>query len=273
MSDKYQPRLNRGQNGQVLLIVVLVMVVGLTVALSLASRSIVSLRTSEEEITSQQALSAAEAGIEQVSKTSVEITNGTFEDDTTYNASITQVSGNSFLVNGGNAILKNDSADIWLSEYSKDSEKLYANPWSGTLSIYWGKGNDGCAQAALEIIVLSGTRANPTSKKYALDPCADRRGSNSFSEPSVGGGAGEKTFPFKTEISVENGLIARVVPLYRETPIGVFAIGVPATSALPSQGQVITSTGKSGTTSRKVTVFQGYPTLPSEYFPYGLFVP
>ncbi len=261
MSAKYQ-------NGQVLLIVVLVMVVGLTVALSLASRSIVSLRTSEEEITSQQALSAAEAGIEQVSKANKESVNGNFFNKTTYNASITQVSGNSFLINGGSVVLKDDSADIWLSQYSTDSAKLYANPWSGTLNIYWGKASDGCTQAALEIIVLSGTRASPISKKYALDPCVARSSSNRFSAADGGGVVGGKPFPFRTSIEVKDGLIARVVPLYNETPIGVIA-----NPALPSQGQVITSIGTSGTISRKVTVFQGYPTLPSEYFPYGLFVP
>src|SRR3972149_7458157 len=55
--------------GQVFLIVLLVMVIALTVGLSVASRNIVSLRTSEEERDSQRALAAAEAGIEQSLKT------------------------------------------------------------------------------------------------------------------------------------------------------------------------------------------------------------
>lgn len=256
------------ENGQVLLIIVLIMVIGLTVGLSLASRSVVSLRTSEEEITSQQALSAAEAGLEQVSKTNTSIANGSFANSTTYNATITSVEGNNFLLNGGNLILKDDSADIWLSDYSTDSAKLYGNPWSGSLNVYWGSGNDGCSQAALEIIVISGNKDNPTSTKYAFDPCIVRSSSNHFSPSSPGGIISGKNLPFGATIGITNGILARVIPLYKETPIGV-----AGSSALPSQGAIITSVGASGSTKRKVTLFQGYPTLPSEYFPYGLFVP
>lgn len=256
------------QNGQVLLIIVLVMVVGLTIGLSLASRSITNLRTSEEEVTSQQALSAAEAGIEQVSKTNASIANGSFLNNTTYNTSITSVSGNSFLLNGGNDVLKDDGADVWLSNYSTDSAKLYQNPWSGNLGIYWGKDNNGCNQAALEIVVISGSRANPVSRKYAFDPCLSRTSQNHFTFVSSGGQASGKNFPFASSINISNGLILRVLPLYQET-----SIGVSGDSALPSQGEIVTSVGTSGTTSRKVTVFQGFPTLPSEYFPYGLFSP
>lgn len=256
------------QSGQVLLAIVLVMVVGLTVGLSLASRSITNLRTSEEEINSQQALSAAEAGIEQVSKTSASIANGSFLNDTTYNTSITTVEGNSFFLNGGNAVLKDDGADVWLSDYSTDRARLYANPWSGNLGIYFGKDNNGCSEAALEIVVVSGTRDSPVSRKYAIDPCLPRSNSNKFTYVSQGGVARGKSFPFGTTISINSGLIARIVPVYNQTPIGIVG-----DSPLPAQGSIITSVGTSGNTTRKVTVFQGFPTLPSEYFPYGLFSP
>lgn len=244
------------------------MVVGLTVGLSLASRSIVGLRTAEEDIASQKALSAAEAGIEQVSKTSTSIANGTFSNNTTYNATIESVEGNNFLLNGGNSVLKNDGADIWLSDYSTDPAELYNNPWSGSLNIYWGQSSDGCSQAALEIIVISGSKANPISTKHAFDPCVPRSNSNSFSTVSAGGIINGKNFPFSATFNVTNGILARVIPLYNETPIGV-----AGSSALPSQGSFITSTGVSGDITRKVTLFQGFPTLPVEYFPYGIFVP
>lgn len=258
----------KNQNGQVLLIIVLIMVVGLTVGLSLASRSIVNLRTTKEDVTSQQALSAAEAGIEQVAKTGISIANGAFSNNTNYNATITAVSGNSFLLAGGNDILKDDSIDIWLSDYSTESAKLYQNQWSGDLNIYWGKANDGCSQAALEIIVISGDKSNPISKKYAFDPCASRANSNHFSSVGSGGIISNKNLPFGATLNVSNGILARIIPVYSTT-----VVGVAGSSALPSQGSIITSVGTSGSTTRKVTLFQGFPTLPSEYFPYGLFVP
>ena len=54
----------QSQKGQALLIVVLAMVVALTVGLSVVSRSITNLKNSQQEIDSQKALSAAEAGVE-----------------------------------------------------------------------------------------------------------------------------------------------------------------------------------------------------------------
>src|SRR3990167_6486206 len=57
------------KGGQGLLVIVVIMVVGLTVGLAVASRSITNIRTSTEEENSQRAFSAAEAGIEKVLKT------------------------------------------------------------------------------------------------------------------------------------------------------------------------------------------------------------
>jgi len=259
---------NSGQKGQVLLTIVLVMVIGLTVGLSLASRAITNLRTSQEEATSQKALSAAEAGVEQAAKSSTSSATGSFINNTTFKTSITQVSGTSFLLNGGNLISKDDGIDVWLSDYSTDSAKLYQNQWSGSMSFYFGNSSNGCNEAALEIIVISGSRANPLSRKYAFDPCLVRSNGNNFASVSPGGTVSDRVFPFKATISIVSGLIARVVPLYKLTPVGVVG-----DSGLPAQGSIVSSVGVSGDTSRKITVFQGFPTLPSEYFPYGLFVP
>lgn len=257
------------EEGQVILVVVLVMVIALTVGLSIASRSITNIRTSTEEVSSQQALSAAEAGVEQILRTKTSIATGSLSNDTTYSTEITSVEGTSFLVNGGSLISKNDSADLWLSEYSTQSASLYSNPWSGDVTIYWGTNSDGCKNAALEIAVVSGSKNAPKVTKYGFDPCSTRASSNSLTlvqtSPSQ---LGEKTFYNKTTISVSSGLIARIVPLYTGS-----VIGVSGNSALPSQGFIVSSTGKSQDTERKINVFQGYPKLPAEFFPYGIFSP
>ena len=257
------------EKGQVVLIVVLVMVVALTVGLSIATRSVTNLRTSTEEISSQQALSAAEAGVEQVLKSSSSIATDTLSNGTTYKTDISAVSGTSFLLAGGNITAKNDSIDLWLSDYSVDPAKLYANPWSGSLTVYWGTSSTSCNNAALEIALITGPKTSPKVTKYGFDPCSARANSNnltfvSSSSQSVAG----KTFYHNKVITVTNGIIARIVPLYVGT-----AIGILGSSALPSQGSIINSTGTSGNTQRKVNVFQGYPKLPSEFFPYGLFSP
>lgn len=258
-----------GQGGQVLLIVVLVMIVSLTVGLSVASRSITNLRTSQEEAVSQKALFAAEAGIEQSLQTNTSIANGSFTNNTTYNTTVTQVLGTSFLLNGGNIIPQDDGADLWLSDYSTDDNSIYNNPWSGNLTIYWGESGASCNNPALEIALVSGSKNSPNIKRYAYDPCVGRKSSNNFTAPSGGGSINGKTFYHSATLnSVSSAFIARIIPLYGST-----SIGISGNNAFPSQGYIVSSVGKSGDTQRKINVFKGYPQLPAQYFSYGLFSP
>lgn len=271
------------EEGQALLLVILIMVVSLTIGLSVVSRSIVNIRTTTEEENSQRALSAAEAGIEQALKTGqgVATAQDLGNNAQIKNVEVEQVLGTSFLLSGGNRIEKDNGLDVWLSSYPDYS----GTRWSGDLTIYWGSTTDTCTadsltntMVALEVIVISGNRNNPDnpeSKRYAYDPCSARRGINNFTEPNSGSYAVQgKNFAYRTpptgsdKISVSNGFIARVIPLYAST-----SIGVSGTVALPSQGGIIKSTGSSGGTERKITYFQGYPQLPSEFFQYILFSP
>lgn len=257
------------QSGQTLLIIVLVMVVTLTVGLSVASRSITNLRTATEEENSQRAFTAAEAGVEQVLKTGNPIST---EVQLSNNASIrrvttTNISGTQFVPNNGNDITKDDGIDIWLS-----NNPDYSSQWSGNLTINWGNRatSDPCGHAALEIIVISGPTASPVSRRYTFDPCSSRQTGNNFTLASTTGDTvGGIQFAFKSpQIAVASGIIARVVSLYANTPIGVVA-----SIGLPSQGKQIQSTGASGGTVRQVTYFQGFPELPPEFFQYILFQP
>jgi len=274
-------KLRRDEGGQVLLIIILVMVVALTVGLSFISRSITTIRTSREEASSQKALSAAEAGIEQVLKTGVSITLGTFSGtDATYNATAIPVLGTEVLVNGGNSVPKDEGADIWLVGHNiLSGDPDFSIPWAplgGNLTIFWGSSSDVCnpnpainTMAALEVVVISGSQASPILTRFVYDPCPGRRSNNNFGPSSPGGVVNGKSFSFSAALPlITNGLVARAVPLYKSTSIGVIA-----SIALPSQGTVIDSTGVSQGTTRKINVFKGYPQLPIQYFSYGLFSP
>ncbi len=253
--------------GQTLLIIVLIMVVVLTIGLSVASRSITNLRTSTEEENSQRAFSAAEAGVERALQSrgnigSVDLLNNASIKQATY----ADLGGTQFVPNNGGTIAKDDGIDIWLSSYPD-----YASPWSGSLTIHWGtQGSSACSAAAVEIIILSGSSAAPISNRYVYDACTSRQSGNNFTlststESTISGVA----FAYKTPpIAVSSGLLARVIPLYANTPIGV-----EGSVALPTQGKQIQSTGISGSTIRQVTYYQGYPELPPEFFQYILFQP
>jgi hypothetical protein len=247
------------------------MVVALTVGLSFISRSITTLRTSREEASSQKALAAAEAGIEELLKanTVTSIADPSFAQNTSYTASSTEVSGAELLIHGGNTVPKDEGADIWLVPHDANNDPILSSPWSGNLTIYWGDSTGDCNNAAIEIVVVYDA-LSPKQNRYTFDPCASRASNNNFSPALTGVNViSGKTFSYLTPaISVGSGLVVRVVPLYESIPIGVIA-----SIALPSQGIVIDSTGDSGGTKRKINVFKGYPQLPIQYFSYGLFSP
>lgn len=275
-----------GQKGQVLLIVVLIMVIALTVGLSLASRSIINLKTTTQESDSQKAFQAAEAGVEialQKSATTSDVTIGqkTLDNSAVINSVLIHpISGSQIVLNDGNPISQDEGIDVWLTNYPNYS----GTPWTGQIYMYWGS-KSGCKDAAMEAIVISGTSStdpNMSISRFGIDPCGtnsidatqNRTGQNKFSPASqptdtVNG----HSFNFVTNISVTSGLLMRLIPLYASTPIGIkgYQTGSPLTlQSFPSQGRIITSTGSYGSTERKVSFFQGYPLLPSEFF-YSLF--
>ncbi|MDO8658023.1 MAG: pilus assembly PilX N-terminal domain-containing protein [Candidatus Levybacteria bacterium] len=289
------------EKGQTLLIIVLIMVVGLTVGLAVASRSIINVRTSTEEENSQRAFSAAEAGVEQALRKGCLSPTGTtctpilaqeFTDNmkSTFNADITSVSGsslngNALLLNGGNPVPKDDGIDVWLVSHDSSGKPDYTNRFTANMTVHWGILSDQCSSdplqntmAAIEAIVISGTVSNPQTNRYTYDPCSSengdgsRRNTNNFANAAKGnaGNIGGVTFNYKTNIHISNGLVMRIIPIYASTPIGIDANNQ---QLLPSQGNKIDSIGTSGLTKRKVIYYKGYPALPVEFFQYILFSP
>ncbi len=265
------------QRGQVLLIVVLVMVTALTVGLSVAARTITNIRTSQEAENSEKAFSAAEAGIEQSLTNGVPVT-GSFSNKSSYQTTVSTISGIEFPLNNGVPVLKDDSLDLWLSTYP-----AYSNPWSGTLTLYWGETSNTCtpseatnSMAALEVIVMNGTKNNPQTTRYALDPCSQRSLSNKFEFISPGGGTiAGKTYAFRRTLTISSGMFVRIIPLYSPTNIAVRGCDAANTTcnALPSQGTVVEAVGTADNTTRKLVSFRRYPKLPTELFPYSFFAP
>lgn len=264
------------QKGQALLIVVLVMVVSLTIGLSVAVRNITNLRSSSESENSERAFSAAEAGVEQslISETSINTT--ALPNATSYQTSVSVASGPGLNLDDGLTVLKDEPVDLWLSDYATNPADIYLNPWSGDLDINWGVAGETCqtsesynTQAALQIALISGTKATPKVQTFAFDPCAARRGTNNFSAPTTPGDTiNGQAYAYKTTINVVSGLIARIIPLYAST-----LVGVKGSVDLPSQGTIVTATGTSDNTKRKIVTFRANPRLPVEIFPFVLFSP
>lgn len=292
---------NKKQEGQALLIVILVIIVALTIGLSLASRGVTNLSTSTEEADSQKALSAAEAGIEKALQNTIpgsgpEVPFG--GTSTTYQTDVDPQGDNEFLLNGGSLVTQGEGADVWLAEHRADGTIDYSTIMSPTpkfFHIYWGTAGEICANdpdsskwpAAIEVIVVWMTNpADPTTirtTRFAYDPCSTRENNfvlADFGSKTIGG----KTFTVKTPqnganqdlTEKDNIIFMRIVPVYKSTVVGVSTCnhaGNNCGDPLPSQGFQISSTGTAGSASRKINVFKGHQQIFLPYISYGLFVP
>ncbi|MEK7559179.1 MAG: hypothetical protein AAB521_02630 [Patescibacteria group bacterium] len=271
------------QKGQTLLIVVLVMVVALTIGLSVVSRSITNVRTTTEEANSAQALAAAEAGVAQAIQTNQGVTSAiSYGNNASFTSTVDSLSGQTIvLLNGGSIVPQDEGADLWLVPHNSDGTPNYTTPgpWSGTsMTIYWGDTAHCPEQAALEVLLIKGSSGDPKSQRFALDPCSARStgaAGNNFTNPSSGSySIGGRTFSYSYNLNPNTGLIARIIPIYKNAFIAVESVGAGA-PAFPSQGSMITATGKAADTTiqRKLNVFQGFSYLPIEYVTYGIFSP
>lgn len=267
--------------GQMLIIVILTMVISLTVGLTLVSRTVTNLKVSKENEQSSRAFQAAEAGIEQALKdqtappstASLDLSN-----NASFTYSIQSTSGTNIILNAGDPVLQTKGIDLWLSNYPNYSNK-YGSVAPATITVYWGISsmNSNCTSGintdpALEIVVLQGNITSPTLSKLFYDPCASRRVANKAAFPTVGSTTITDsnlnktiTFLHGVQISVTNGIIAKIIPVYNSTPIGIIG-----SATVPSQGKIIFSTGNSGDAARKLKYFVSYPQIPTEIFPQSI---
>lgn len=259
--------------GQILLMVVLAAVVSLTVGLSAVSRTITNTRVTTEEANSQKALSAAEAGVDFLVGGSRPSSSETLSNESKYSARAVGTSSNQIILNGGNAALKDDGVDLWLSTHPDFSSPQ----WSGTMTVLWNGAPAGgnCSNVpAIELVVVYGTdKNNPSMTREVSDPCTTR--ANGFPPPdtlnaaqrTVNGTVFQNGITYTIDTAAP-GFVARIIPLYANT-----VVGVRGTNAFPSQGTIINSVGTAGDTTRQIRAFKGWDRVPIEYFPYSVFLP
>lgn len=300
------------QKGQILLVVILIIIISSTIGLSVASRSITSLRTSTEEAESQKALSAAEAGIERAIQGNIPVEIPLVNNpsnNSSYSTGVAEIrESDSFLINGGspirdatgniiliipNTVPKDEGADVWLVDRNADGTPNYASALSPQfLHLYWGSSSESCgttSPAAIQAIVISRNRSTGEirSYRYGYDSCSSRRQENNFTQADYGTfnvpGIIGITFRNRTPETGANSDLAkgindiifvRVIPIYKDAVIGVDTCNrrEENCTTLPSQGYIISSTGTSGAANRKITVFKGYQQTYLPYLSYGLFV-
>lgn len=276
------------QGGQILLIVILIVIVSSTIGLSLASRSIVSLRTSTEEADSQKALAAAEAGIERAIQGNIAVADIVLSNNSTYSTQVTPAQNDNFLLSNGDLIPKDEGVDVWFADHNADGTINYATVKSPSFFyLYWGAAAETCdtsnEPAAIQVITVSKSLTGTIKTyRYGYDSCISR--GNNFTVPDAGPPPlNGMTFKYRTphgnqyDLARDKDIVfMRVIPLYKDTVIGVGACNPTDglnCAGLPNQGYVVDSTGVSGSATHKLTFFNGYPQIYLPYISYGLFVP
>lgn len=273
------------ESGQVVLMLVLITIVGLTIGLSLISRTVTDIRISSQLEQSGRAFSAAEAGVENALKGAT--VGGPVATialpDATASYSVTQV-GNSSATLSFPVTSPGSLQTVWLIDHNTDGITLneasgYSYPASSSFDICWGTAPN---LTPAMVVSLFYKTAGGTYKvaRGAYDANAASRGNNFTSVDSAGSYCNsnfrfKKTITPTTDFAVaaaDKLLFLRVRPVYENT---IFAVKPSVSNPdvlLPVQSKIITSVGQTNTgVVRKIQVIQGYNVLP-EIADFGLFV-
>ncbi|OGY14759.1 MAG: hypothetical protein A3A58_02455 [Candidatus Blackburnbacteria bacterium RIFCSPLOWO2_01_FULL_41_27] len=284
------------QRGQALVVIVLIMAVVLTIALSVVSRTVSDINISTKEDDSSRAFSAAEAGIEQAL---LKGTPQTFEAEVgstgSFNATISQLTsgGTEFAV--PILLSSGEIAPVWLVEHDDTTSELICSDlkpcFTGDdLKVCWGEPgtpSDSSTTPALEVsVVYTDSDSDFSTTKIAraaYDPHPTR--ANNFTKGADSGEAIDgQAYQFcrtvdltslgvtiRPTVNARRGpQYARLRMLYNTTqsqPAGVKIVG---TENLPLQGQKVVSTGTSGEAQRSLEVYKLFSDLPP-IFDYTLF--
>lgn len=265
----------RHQNsGQAVLLLVLITVVGLTIGLSLVSRTVSDIRISSQIEQSGRAFSAAEAGIETALRSNIVAgPTGTV-----------QLPGASALYSvqsqgGGTDIYTTVLTEsgltqtIWLVDHNEDgtlNESGYYFPPASSMEICWGSQPN--VEPAIVVTIYYKDGANYSYAKKAFDPKA--RGNGFINTVDISGGYCMGNYQFRKLIvpsqdsdpsSEDFNISPTAIPLMlRLTPVyAPSTLALVPSDNLPVQGKVISSVGQTSSgIVRKIQVTQGYSVLP-----------
>jgi hypothetical protein len=267
------------QQGQIVLILVLITVVGLTIGLSLVSRTITDVRISSQIEQSNRAFSAAEAGVESALKGAV--IGGPTGTVSLANASakynVTALGGGSNVFNFPLTETYNVQT-LWLIAHKNDgtvdesaSYPPSTNNYPPNLSfdVCWGSGTSNPA-VIISLYYKDGSNYKVAKGAYDGDPSSRTPANNFYSADTGGSYCGgnykyRKTLTPSSDLGVSNPaaklIMLRIQPIYDNTQIAI----APATGeSFPIQGKIITSIGQTNTgLARKIQVNQSYQVLPS----------
>lgn len=274
------------QSGQIFLITLLIMVVGLTVALAVIARSVTSVKVSTQEEESQRAFYAAEAGLEETLLSNTE--GASSIGNANYIVKITPNSAD--LISGvfvfPELLGQDEAQPVWLVNHDANGGIVPPGPSDGRyplnklIYICWQGPGSGPIPAMEVTILHQRTQGTFTYgiARGAYDPDGGRSSNNLTLVTDTGGGYCGGGFQYRRtldfddpggfNITGQRRLVAlRLRPIYNSAKV---AIQVESGTTFPSQGKKIESLGTAGSAQRKLTINRAYSTFPP-IFDYVLF--
>lgn len=264
--------MTNGKRGQALILILLVMAVSLTLGVSVASRSIATLKQVSFSAQSAQALAFAEAGAEEALKC---LDNGSCAIPSDPPAvDLTGDGTNDFdyrITALGGAVL-----DVFPPLPRDETLELNLSGCPA-VNIYWvnrAKPAEMADPAAVVFAAIYQQAGVYKILRSAYDPNTTRRSENGFSTPTIGNfNVNGVFYRYRVSVSVPpttTPIAMRVRPLYSVTASSfAFSTGAGCAS-LPIQGARIESTGFSGSVIRKIEALRTNPAL-SELFDFAIF--
>ncbi len=264
----------KNQQGQTLILMLIVTVVSLTVGVAISSRAISTLKQTSYTAQAGKAQKFADAGVEEAlgaadlsvlaatcpdvdHPCTIDFDGG--DDDVEY---YIEQSGGGTIVE--TPIEKDTTIQIDLAGYTGSNIKIY---WvSGTTE------EDNKAALIFSLIYEDGGETK--IEKHAYDPDADRRqgaNGNNFTAPGLGADINGKTYNYSTELlSIPPVIKAlRIRALYNDTPNSI-VVQSPGGQSFSNQGYKITSTGTYGEAEWTAEVTKMNPALPA-IFDFAIF--
>lgn len=290
---KYQKliRIINNNSGQIVLLLVLITVVGLTIGLSLISRTVTDVRISSQIEQSGRAFSAAEAGVENALQS---INSGAITPTGSLSINNLEASANySIRSFGGTSdvlVFKqtevNSTQVVWLINHDNGRNIIIPTPpavgpvtYDSAIDICWGTNPN--SEPALEISLYYISGGEYKVAKGAYEGIGGR--GNWFESPDSGINNCSGNYRYHKVLTFNspspNGfgisdssavlLALRLKPIYASTGLAVHPLG--GSFNLPIQGEIIISVGQTGTdTVRKIEVINNYKQMPT-LFDFALF--
>lgn len=250
------------ESGQIVLIVLLVLTIATTIALSLIGRSTTDVTISSQLEDSSRAFGAAEAGIEEALKSGAG-TGGVkvLTPGVTYSATVSSIGGASGIYQFSKKSFRGTTETLWLVAHNADGTLAEAPTYTDpAISICW---TSETTTPALAVSLLYKRSGVYYVAKDAFDPDSTRRATNKFNAPTAASGGCNVASMYRRLITfndyginpvTDTILMLRIRPVYSDTQL---AIDAPV--ALPLQGDKIESAGTTGAgITRKILVYRQY---------------